>query len=110
MSRRDAQIFAESRGRQLSHLACGGINQRNKFLRKDVDRILELTTFVVATRPGWDFEGPYKEKVECVDMPPVDASSTAIRERIRGGDPVGDLVPASVAEYIARKGLYRGKS
>lgn len=38
---------------------------------------------------------------------PLAVSSTEIRERIRRGDPVSDLVPPSVEEYIRRNGLYR---
>lgn len=35
-------------------------------------------------------------------------SATAVRERVRQGNPIDDLVPAAVAEAICRTGLYRG--
>lgn len=38
---------------------------------------------------------------------PMEASSTAIRERVAAGHSVADLVPASVARYIETHGLYR---
>jgi nicotinic acid mononucleotide adenylyltransferase len=39
-------------------------------------------------------------------MPPVDASSSGIRERVRRGEPIEELVGARVARYIAEHGLY----
>ncbi len=39
-------------------------------------------------------------------MPAVAVSATEIRERVRGGQPIGDLVPATVEEYIRKQGLY----
>jgi nicotinate-nucleotide adenylyltransferase len=40
-------------------------------------------------------------------MPAVAVSATEIRERVREGQPIGDLVPATVEEYIRKQGLYR---
>jgi nicotinate-nucleotide adenylyltransferase len=39
--------------------------------------------------------------------PLVDVSSTEIRQRLRAGRAIDDLVPAAVAEYIRERGLYR---
>jgi nicotinate-nucleotide adenylyltransferase len=61
------------------------------------DRIVDLAPPIVVGRGGLDAPG--------VDMPAV--SSTAIRERLRRGEPVDDLVPRAVARYIAEQGLYR---
>ncbi|BBO70733.1 putative nicotinate-nucleotide adenylyltransferase [Desulfosarcina alkanivorans] len=38
---------------------------------------------------------------------PVDISSSRVRQRIRAGKTIGDLVPDTVNAYIERKGLYR---
>ena len=38
----------------------------------------------------------------------VDVSSTEIRQRIAKGGDISELVPQSVAEYIAENDLYRG--
>lgn len=43
-----------------------------------------------------------------LDMAPVPASATAIRERVRQGETIDDLVPPAVAAYIEEQGLYRG--
>jgi nicotinate-nucleotide adenylyltransferase len=40
-------------------------------------------------------------------MAPIKVSSTEIREAIRQGRSVRELVPASVADYIETQGLYR---
>ncbi len=40
-------------------------------------------------------------------MPSIDISGTGIRERAARGEDLSALVPAPVASYIARHGLYR---
>jgi nicotinate-nucleotide adenylyltransferase len=42
-----------------------------------------------------------------VEVPAVEISSTAIRQRVAAGLSIRYLVPAAVAEYIATQGLYR---
>jgi len=43
-----------------------------------------------------------------LDMEPVEVSATEVRERVRQGRSITDLVPVAVAQYIAKHGLYRG--
>ena len=43
----------------------------------------------------------------CLVMPPVDVSSTQIRQCVAAGEPIADLVPAGVEWVIAERGLYR---
>jgi nicotinic acid mononucleotide adenylyltransferase len=40
-------------------------------------------------------------------MPPLELSSSAVRERVALGEPVEQLVGAAVASYIAEHRLYR---
>ncbi len=40
------------------------------------------------------------------DMAKVDVSSTELRRRVHAGEPLGDLCPAAVADYIAAHRLY----
>ena len=40
-------------------------------------------------------------------IPPIDISSSAIRERRRQNLSFADLVPAPVADHIVRHGLYQ---
>lgn len=42
-----------------------------------------------------------------VDIPALDISSTAIRDRVRAGRPVTGWVPAAVGDYISGLRLYR---
>ncbi len=46
------------------------------------------------------------ERVVWLKMPAVAVSATEIRERVREGQPIGGLVPATVEEYIRKQGLY----
>ena len=46
------------------------------------------------------------ERVIWLRMPAVAVSATEIRERVREGQPIGGLVPATVEEYIRKQGLY----
>jgi nicotinate-nucleotide adenylyltransferase len=48
-----------------------------------------------------------KQPIFVYAVQPVDISSTRIRENIRGGRPVGGLVPVSVENHIRKQGLYR---
>ena len=40
----------------------------------------------------------------------VDISSTTVREAVRGGRPIRDMVSDSVAAYIEKQGLYKGEN
>lgn len=63
---------------------------------------------------GYTFSGQ-RGCFECADWPPLHflsggllrLSATAVRDRIRSGGTLDGLVPAAVAAYIRRKGLYR---
>ena len=77
-------------------------------------RILELARVAVAPRAGVpreDVEAAFSElgagdRVEFLEMPEVDISSTAIRRQITEGEPVGHLLPADVAQMIENGDTY----
>ena len=80
------------------------------------ERIIQLGTLVCNCRDEADRAvcEEVRAKIEalggrCVltDCEPLVCSSTDIRDRIDRGEPIDDLVPKAVAEYIERKGLYR---
>jgi nicotinate-nucleotide adenylyltransferase len=87
----------------------------------DWHRAAELvaeTGFAIAVRPRFepDFARVEKElgpaaaaklRAALVEVQPCDLSSTLVRERTAAGEDVTGLVRHSVAEYIAKKGLYR---
>lgn len=81
---------------------------------KSPRRVLELVRLAVAMRPGVarDEVDAVRERLTAGDrivefhMDPVPISSSEIRARVALGKQIADLVPAKVAEAIARLGLY----
>ncbi len=75
--------------------------------------LLREVRFIVMSRPGWtiDWDSLPPEfrhlKDHVVAAPAVDISSTDIRRRVRQNLPIEHLAPRSVADYIARRHLYR---
>jgi nicotinate-nucleotide adenylyltransferase len=73
--------------------------------------VTRFSRIVVANRPGLDpgtLEPVANDfHMETIDVPPVDVSSTQVRDAVRQGRSVKDLVPSGVADYIERRGLYQ---
>jgi nicotinate-nucleotide adenylyltransferase len=65
-------------------------------------RIRELATLAVAPRTGYRV-GP---DAVLLKMPPVDVSSSELREAMARGESVSDQLAAAVAELIERGGMY----
>lgn len=75
---------------------------------KQPDRVLELARLGVATRPGYA-PASASPRIQLFELEPHPVSSSEIRERVRRGEPIGDLVAPAVAAYIAGHGLYGGR-
>jgi nicotinate-nucleotide adenylyltransferase len=60
-----------------------------------------------ASESGADGRGG-PQSIRFLDLPVIDVSSSAARQRVANGEPIEDLVGAEVAAYIAEQGLYRG--
>jgi len=81
---------------------------------KSPERVLELVRLAVAMRPGIaQDEGQAVrarlaagERIVEFALEPIPIASSEIRERVACGEPIDDLVPAKVADAIARLGLY----
>ena len=81
---------------------------------KQPERVLELVRIGVVMRPGVPEDRlrdararlPAPDRIEYFEMEPSAVSSTGIRARIANGQSIDGLVPARVAEAIARLGLY----
>ena len=76
---------------------------------KDADQLFDLAHFVGVTRPGFRLSDDHlpAATVSLVQVPAMAISSTECRERVGAGMPVWYLVPDGVAQYIAKRQLYR---
>jgi nicotinate-nucleotide adenylyltransferase len=76
---------------------------------KDADQLFELAHFVGVTRPGFLLSDAHlpADAVSLVQVPAMAISSTDCRARVAAGLPVWYLVPDGVAQYIAKRHLYR---
>jgi nicotinate-nucleotide adenylyltransferase len=77
--------------------------------------LLPGVTFAVASRDGVAPTAPaalagLPHRVAALPLPRIDVSATEIRRRVAAGEPVDDMVPPTVASYIDRHHLYRGRS
>jgi nicotinate-nucleotide adenylyltransferase len=78
------------------------------------ERILELARIGIAPRPGTGraevetvFAGmDADDRVDFIEMPEVDISSTLIRRRLDAGEPFRHLVPTAVAQMIENEDTY----
>jgi nicotinate-nucleotide adenylyltransferase len=75
---------------------------------KDAGQALKLAHFVGVTRPGYVLSDEHlpSDAVALVDVPALAISSSAVRERVRAGQPIWYLVPDGVVQYIAKHRLY----
>lgn len=80
------------------------------------ERILELARLAVARRDDVPDEAvreaerrlpALSSRLVWLSMPVARVSATEIRERVRHGQAVEELVPAAVERYIRERGLYR---
>ena len=68
------------------------------------DEVRQLSRLIVVTRPG---SGPPATTSEILcERPTPDISGSALRRAIARGENVEDRLPAAVARYIAKNGLY----
>ena len=84
---------------------------------KNYEEVLELSKFICAKRPEYSFEKLEKEiiskcprakwRVEYMDIPLMQISSTDIRHRCKENRSIKYLVPGVVEEYIKKKGLFK---
>ena len=80
---------------------------------REPDRLLERIRWVVGPRPGSAAPdraalearfGRAAERIELLEGPALDLSSTEIRARVAAGRPIRYLVPRGVEELIAERG------
>ena len=75
----------------------------------EAEEVVRLADVCVLPRGGVELTSalPRLDVVwSAADVPPVDVSSSGVRNRVREGRPYRHLVPAGVAEIIERENLY----
>ena len=88
-----------------------GADEGEAFPRwKEPDEILRWVRLAVGTRSGYPPPdlGRYGDRVIPFQLGSPPISSSVVRERIRAGELIDDLVPSDVARLIEERGLYRG--
>ena len=81
------------------------------------EEVLALATLAVAERDEWRREEIVDrlgrlcsaERVRFFEMPRIELSSTFVRRRAAGGQPIRYLVPAAVADFIGARALYSAR-
>jgi len=71
-----------------------------------IEEAMTLATFVAVPRPGVPAAAPWPARVQRLEVPTVDCSSSTIRQRLGSRQPVDELVPPAVADYIRTHHLY----
>jgi nicotinate-nucleotide adenylyltransferase len=78
-------------------------------LWKDPEMILTEARVLVAARPNFNLNlvrPEFRSKIEIIESPLMDISSSLIRDRIKKGRSIRELVPVAVAAYIREQRLY----
>ncbi|NQT48171.1 MAG: nicotinate-nucleotide adenylyltransferase [Chloroflexi bacterium] len=94
----------------------GGDSLRELPQWKEPKRLIQLCWLVVFSRP--DSRLPSMNELEegvpgvsdnivIVEVPQIDVSATEVRQQVRQGDPIDELVLPAVKDYILGSGLYR---
>jgi len=73
---------------------------------KEPHRLRQLANLVVARREGVELPEP-PEGVTWLEMPIIPIAGTEIREKVKQGEPIDDLVAPGVLEFIETHQLYR---
>jgi len=63
--------------------------------------------FIVLRRESYPIINPGINIESSLDIPTENISSTRIRERVRQGKPISNMVPKAVEDYIIKSGLYQ---
>lgn len=93
------------------YLVTGGDNWQVFDKWRNSDEILAKYHVLVYPRLGYDVVIPaeLQDRVQLVDAPIIELSSTMVRERLARGQSVRYYIPDEVLKYIVRHGLYQRK-
>jgi nicotinate-nucleotide adenylyltransferase len=107
------QLAAERPGDEL-YLVLGWDAAREIRSWREPDRVLDMATLVVVSRPG--LPAPTRDDLQAAgidpartvlcDVPTPPVQATAIRDRVAAGGSLDGLLAPAVAEYVLSHGLY----
>ncbi|GIO22060.1 nicotinate-nucleotide adenylyltransferase [Oceanobacillus sp. J11TS1] len=69
-----------------------------------VDELVKMVRFIGVSRPGSELQTTYP--IDCLEIHPLDISSTFIRNRLGDGEFVRYLLPSAVMNYIKENRIY----
>ena len=83
---------------------------------RESDRLLGLADWIVVSRPGFRLADPdgmplteaQHRRLHLLDAVHEEVSATVLRRRLSAGEVCEDMLPAPVAAYIRKRGLYGG--
>ncbi len=80
------------------------------FTWKSLHELVTLADFIAVNRPGHELVPPSVPgaRVQFLEIPRVEISSTDCRERVRTGRSLRYFTPDNVAAFIQKQELYRG--
>jgi nicotinate-nucleotide adenylyltransferase len=104
-----SQIGAWNRWQELVEQAHLVVLHRAHIWGEELERRVppELRSRLVLTTPFAAVPDPERPTVYLLDHEPFPISATSIRDRLRRGLPISELVPHEVSSYIEKYGLYR---
>lgn len=99
--------FKEDYGKNVKLFFIAGSDSLMKLSQwKDINKIMKMATFVIATRPGFPI-GKIPKRIVRIKITPIDISSKHIRSLIRKNISIRYLVPEAVRHYIVENRLYK---
>lgn len=107
------EIHASNPGDELTFIV-GGDMAWSLSAWREPEAILDLARVAVAERAGARREEIREqlaglrgvENITYIEVPRIDVSSAALRQRVRAGQPITYLVPDGVSDYIKERRLY----
>ncbi len=109
-------ILQEQLGQETAMFFIMGLDSLSELLTwHQPQRLIRLCRLAAVSRPGFEIDLAELEtsvpgitsRVDIIDMPEVDISSSELQQRVRDGLPIKYQVPEEVERYIMEHGLYR---
>ena len=108
------RALRESRPDDELFLILGGDQAASLPAWHEPEEVLALATVAVVERVSWSRNAigirvsrlKGEREIRYLDMPLIQISSSVIRRRVAGGQPIRYLVPDGVAAYVEEHGLY----